>query len=159
MNDFLLHCGIGIFHTGIQVWNREFAFGGHSEAESGIFEVPPRQCPSVRYRTTLCLGRTTLSERHVDQLIHALGLTEYLGYKYSLITRNCNTFSCHLATLLGVEPKRFPCWVNRLAGLALNIKCLLPEPLLTPLSDGLPDGCVDPLLDEPQKPPRVATLQ
>lgn len=154
LNDVLVHCGIGIFHTGIQVWGREFAFGGHSESDTGIFEVPPRQCPAVRYRTTLCLGVTTLSERHVDRLIHVLGMTEYLGYRYSLISRNCNTFSGHLARLLGVDDK-FPAWVNRLACLALNVRCILPEPLLHPLYEGTPGG---PLLKEPQKPPRVATL-
>lgn len=161
MNDVLLHCGIGIFHTGLQVWGREFAFGGHSEIKSGIFEVSPRQCPSVRYRTTLTLGRTSLSEPLVMQLVHALGVTEYLGLNYSLVAKNCNTFSKHLAELLGVHTQ-FPVWVNRLAGMAVNFRCILPEPLFQPLSDSVPRTATNPtrtpMLKEPQKPPPVATL-
>lgn len=154
LNNVLVHCGMGIFHTGIQVWGREFAFGGHAEPDTGIFEVPPRECPAVRYRMTLKLGQTAVSERTFDHVINTLGMSEYLGYRYSLITRNCNTFSSHLARLLGVDSK-FPAWVNRLACLALNVRCLLPEPLLQPLYESIPGG---PLLKEPQEPPPVATL-
>lgn len=158
VNDVLMRCGLGIFHTGVEVWGREFAFGGHATADSGIFEVSPRQCPSVRYRTTLCLGRTGVCEQQVEHIVHVLGMTDYLGLHYSLISRNCNTFSAHLAALLGVDD-RFPSWVNRLAGLALNLRCILPEPLLHPVSDNVPAAAAaGPLLKEPQKPPKVATL-
>lgn len=158
VNDVLMRCGLGIFHTGVEVWGREFAYGGHATADSGIFEVSPRQCPSVRYRTTLCLGRTGVCERQVEHIVNVLGMTDYIGLHYSLISRNCNTFSAHLAALLGVDD-RFPSWVNRLAGLALNLRCILPEPLLHPLSDNVPAAAAaGPLLKEPQKPPKVATL-
>lgn len=153
LNNVLVHCGIGIFHTGIEVWGREFAFGGHPDDESGIFEAPPRQCPSVKYRTTMFLGFTRVAEKHVEEILHFLGTTEYAGNRYSLIARNCNTFSRHFAALLGVQ-ENFPHWVNRLAGIAVNIKCILPEGVDLPAAGPAPP----PLVTEPQEPPPVALL-
>lgn len=153
LNNVLVHCGIGIFHTGVQVWRREFAFGGHPDAESGIFEVPPKKCPAVRYRSSMLLGYTRVSEPDLDQLLKFLGETDYVGNRYSLISRNCNTFSHHLTGLLGVQDK-FPAWVNRLAGIAVNIRCILPEAVDQPLTDVVPT----PTIKEPQKPPPVAIL-
>lgn len=153
VNDVLFRCGMGIYHSGVQVWGREFAFGGHPDGDSGIFEVTPRACPSVKYRATIFLGITRLSEKHIDQILEYLGKTEFVGNRYSLISRNCNTFSSHFCVLLGVQDK-FPAWVNRLAGFALNVRCILPEGVDEPLSDDLPT----PTIKEPRKPPRVAIL-
>lgn len=153
MNDVLIHCGIGIFHTGVQVWGREFAFGGHPDGESGIFEVTPRECPAVRYRLSLFLGYTKLSERQIDDILDYLGRTEFVGNRYSLISRNCNTFSNQFTSLLGVHDN-FPAWVNRLACIALNVRCILPDGVDTPLAEHIPMATIK----EPQKPPPVATL-
>lgn len=156
LNNVLVHCGLGVYHSGIEVHTKEYAFGGHIENTSGIFQVAPRQCPAVRFRTCIPLGHTHLSQHQVDRLIHSLGKSDYIGCRYSLITRNCNTFAQHFAKLLGVS-ERFPSWVNRLACFALNVRCLLPEPLLLPLSDVAPSSSTA-LIQEPQKPPRVASL-
>lgn len=153
INDVLIHCGMGVFHTGVQVGTREFAFGGHPDTDSGIFQVTPRQCPSVRFRKTLHLGHTNLSPRQVDDILTYLGRTEFIGNQYSLISRNCNTFSRAFSALLGVSDK-YPAWVNRLAGIALNLRCLLPEGVDVPLAEGVPTAAIK----EPQKPPPIATL-
>lgn len=153
LNNILVHCGMGIFHTGVEVWGREFAFGGHPDDDSGIFEAPPRQCPAVRYRTSVLLGFTKVVEKDVEQILEFLGETEYVGNRYSLITRNCNTFSLHFTTLLGVQ-ENFPTWVNRLAGIAVNVKCILPEDVVAPISDSVPTA----VFKEPRKPPPVAHL-
>lgn len=153
LNNVLVHMGIGIFHTGVEIWGREFAFGGHPDADSGIFEVDPRKCPSVRYRTSICLGVTRVTEAQVDQIVDQLGSTEYIGNRYSLISRNCNSFSFAFTGLLGVQDN-FPLWVNRLAAIALNVSCLLPEGVDQPISAAVPTATIK----EPQKPPPVAML-
>lgn len=155
LNNVLVHCGLGVFHTGVQVWGREFAFGGHPDDDSGVFEVPPKKCPAVRYRSTLLLGYTKVSEPDVEELADFLGTTEYVGNRYSLISRNCNTFSQHFTRLLGVQDK-FPAWVNRLACMAVNVSCLLPEGVDEPLSDVVPSAAA---IKEPQKPPPIAYLE
>lgn len=155
LNSMLHPLGVGIFHTGVEVWGREFAFGGHIDDDSGIFEVLPRKCPAVKYRKSVCLGITKVMEKDVKEILEFLGETEYVGNRYCLISRNCNTFSRHLSQLLGVGDQ-FPNWVNRLAGIAVNIKCILPEGVDEPIGG---DDLATPLLNEPTQPPPIAVLR
>mmetsp|Transcript_832 Transcript_832/g.3165 ORF Transcript_832/g.3165 Transcript_832/m.3165 type:complete len:167 (+) Transcript_832:959-1459(+) len=36
-NQYTTHCGVGIFHTGVELFNKEFAYGGHPHDSTGIF--------------------------------------------------------------------------------------------------------------------------
>lgn len=155
LNDYLVHCGMGVFHTGIEVWGTEYAFGAHCEPESGVFEVLPRECAGVRYRLSVTLGETKLTAQEAANAADALGRTDFLGCSYSLVANNCNDFSKAFAAALGLS-NNFPAWVNRLAQLAGSMSCLLPQDIHRPIGESVPQALVP--VDEPRKPPRVASL-
>jgi hypothetical protein len=133
----------GVYHSGVEVHDEEFAFGGHEYDMSGIFVTGPRDAPGpVLYRESVILGETYMSKEEVHAEVAKMG-KEYKGNLYHLLQRNCNHFSEDLAYRLCQG--RPPSWVNRLAGLAVCLHCLLPPtwvpPLATPrMSPVLPEG-------------------
>lgn len=123
-NDLLLWCGLGIFHSGIQVHGVEFAYGGHDYEASGIFATSPKDAPGpVVFRQSVLIGETTLTAEEVQSLVQTLGQT-YKGNRYHLLQRNCNHFASDLSYQLCGQ--HAPGWVNRLANIAVALHCLLP---------------------------------
>lgn len=131
-NNLLYWCGVGIFHTGVEVHGVEYAYGGHEYDASGIFATSPKDAPGpVTFRESAVVGVTELSSEEVQQLVHNLGQA-YRGNRYHLLQRNCNHFASDLSyQLCG---RRSPPWVNRLANLAVMLHCLLPTAWVPPLS-------------------------
>jgi hypothetical protein len=133
-NSWFYWCGVGVYHSGVEVHGVEYAYGGHEYDVSGIFATNPRDAPGpVLFRESVVVGETSLTPQQVQQAVQELG-QEYKGNRYHLLQRNCNHFSDHLCVkLTGMHP---PVWVNRLAGLAVMLHCLLPvawvPPLVTP---------------------------
>ncbi|KAK9842103.1 hypothetical protein WJX81_008544 [Elliptochloris bilobata] len=143
-NSWLYHLGIGIFHSGVQIHGVEYAYGGHEYDMSGVFATAPRDAPGpVTWRESVVIGYTSLEPHEVQDVVQHLGY-EFRGNSYHLLERNCNHFSEALCEKLTGE--RTPSWVNRLAGLAVMLHCILPSAL------GLP-----PLLTTPSVKPAVVT--
>jgi len=99
----------GMFHAGVQVYGKEWCFGA-SQAGSGVAPVVPRAHPQHRYRTTVPLGCTGLSDEEVAALLRRMS-TEWQGDSYDLLHRNCLNFCNALCQELGVG--RIPGWVDR----------------------------------------------
>jgi deubiquitinase DESI2 len=123
--------GIGIFHSGIEVYGIEYAFGGHEYDAPGVFATEPRDAPGAIFRESIELGPTSLSPDQVYSLVQELGRTKYKGNAYHLLQLNCNNFANDLCMKL--TGKEAPGWINRLAGLAIAMHCLLPQGLIPPL--------------------------
>eukprot|EP01079_Euglenida_sp_SAG-EU17-18_P008893 gene8893-1595_t len=60
LNEYLEPLGIGAYHTGVEVYGREYAFGKCDAGRSGIFFKPPG-CGIPGFKQRTLLGTTSLS--------------------------------------------------------------------------------------------------
>lgn len=158
-NNFLYWLGCGVFHTGVEIFGVEYAYGGHDYEASGVFATEPKKPPGpVEFRESVIMGETDLLPQEVRQLVVNMG-KGYKGNRYHLLQMNCNHFASDLCKNL--TGKKAPAWINRLAGLAVLCHCLLPAtwvpPLKTPSKSPGFDEDEDQILRGP-RPNEHATL-
>lgn len=104
----------GAFHTGVQVYGREWSFGmTEDDRSTGITWCVPCQNRDHSFRETLSMGYTQCSPEQVMRILQSMK-HDWLGCTYNVLARNCHNFSDEFCNKLGVS--RLPDWVNELAG-------------------------------------------
>lgn len=116
-NQYSSPIGFGVFHSGTEIYGCEYAYGGHNNSHSGVFEIAPRDVSvlgeeSFKFRETIVIGYTDFDHEDVKQIVDQLG-AKFRGDKYHLLHQNCNHFTDALTKVLCGQG--IPSWVNRLA--------------------------------------------
>lgn len=103
INEYTTPIGLGVYHSGVEVYGIEYAYGGHPYPFSGIFEISPKDAEELgeqfRYRQSLPLGYTDFTEMDVRRLVSEMG-KNYRGDRYHLMNKNCNHFSSDLTQVI-----------------------------------------------------------
>lgn len=110
----------GIYHTGVEVHGREFAFGGHDAETTGVFCAKPNAIQGAKFFERVPIGHTNLNPPELRQQIAALA-TEWSGNSYDLLKRNCNHFAVDLCEDLTGESG--PRYINRCAQ-SSTVRCI-----------------------------------
>lgn len=125
-NQYSSPVGFGVFHSGVEIYGSEYAYGGHDNSHSGVFDIAPRDvsvlgADSFKFRQTILLGYTDITEEDVKQIIDQLGV-KFRGDKYHLLHQNCNHFTDALTKVSYV--KQYRQQLQRLSDTYTNYNCL-----------------------------------
>ncbi|KAK9470549.1 PPPDE putative peptidase domain-containing protein [Dipodascopsis tothii] len=119
--------GVGVYHSAVEIDDREYAYGGHDEpGVSGVYYSRPKTpLPGgLVCRLSFDHADTTYSAAEVRAIVSDLS-HEYLGTGYNLVYRNCNHFTDSLVTRLTGKPA--PAWLNRATIIGAAVPCLIPQ--------------------------------
>lgn len=99
-NQYSSPIGFGVFHSGVEIYGCEYAYGGHNDPHSGVFEIAPRDVASLgadsfKFRESIVIGRTEFEPHDVKQIVEQFGV-KFRGDKYHLLHQNCNHFTDEL---------------------------------------------------------------
>lgn len=117
LNKGLSAMGTGAFHGGVEVYGTEWSFGG-CDSGTGVFDCPPKGCDVHKYRESVDMGSTTLSEGEVTAIIERMS-DAWPGVEYDILRKNCVLFSDAFCVELGVG--HIPAWCLNLAGAGATV--------------------------------------
>lgn len=114
--------GLGVFHSGIEVFGSEYYFAGGASTGSGVLvQKPKTNAGPWKYQESIVLGDITYTSVECRDILNELR-AEFKANTYDLTGKNCNHFTSAVSKRL--LERDIPGWVNRAAGLGEALKPL-----------------------------------
>jgi len=110
VNSLLRPMGLGAFHCGVQIHDKEWSYsfvlpdsrgGCHTPTSSGVFACKPRSCPGHSFCEAVPMGYSSISEHGLWELLVKLD-REWPAMDYDLLERNCCHFCEDMCLKLGL---------------------------------------------------------
>ncbi len=117
-NRFLDKIGIGLYHSGVVIGDREWTFGLLTN-ENGIYSIPPGLFNEF-HKTTLIVGQIDINDFDLACIMNKFS-QQFLSSEYEIILNNCNDFTkvfCKEICNYDV-----PNWINRAAKIGSLFYC------------------------------------
>jgi hypothetical protein len=118
INSYLWNIGLGIYHSGIEIDEYEYSFGGIR----GIYITKPKSLIPLRER--LLLGTTNKSINEINRIIEYLK-HEFYPDNYHLTKNNCNHFTNTFSLI--ILDKEIPGYINRLPYFCSCLSCFIAK--------------------------------
>lgn len=108
----------GLYHVGVEVCGVEWSYG-YCDKGSGVFAVAPTECSLGPLKESAYLGSTNLCVSEIIHILHDMR-TVWIGEDYSILNRNCVTFSREFLTLLSPTLK-LPKYVTAMVDIGVSV--------------------------------------
>ena len=118
-NEYLIHVGLGFYHSGVEIHGVEYTF-----SNGGVQRHAPRAAQAP-FRVPVRMGTIKMSSTDVDRVVSDLSSTSFRPGTYDLRSKNCNHFAEALCVALLQESP--PGWINRVACIGNYCDCLFPK--------------------------------
>jgi len=123
-NNFVRSCGCAMYHSGVEVYGLEVAYGGRDSDRSGVYLTNPREGCDQPYAQTLEVGRTEKTWNKVISLLMDIK-DLYRANEYDILWWNCHDFTQELVKIL-IPGWTAPKWLNRLASVGQVLDTCIP---------------------------------
>ena len=92
VNQVLFYTGLGVYHSGVEIYGNEWAFGGHPYPESGIYTmVKPRDLKSLssidgvfEFQESLRIGYTSYPFEQIRLMVISVKVKFTVSIKLKL---------------------------------------------------------------------------
>lgn len=122
VNYFFQTFGLGIFHTGVEVCDREYSFGSTDRDYSGVIAIRPGSL-GFELKEKLFLGNTLYSGDEIRYLGYLISYI-WRGLTYDPFSKNCNNFTKFFAECLVKHSVNYPNYINRFTNFRTLFRCL-----------------------------------
>ena len=114
-NSMLRSVGLGVYHTGVQIKDKEYSF-----SNNGIAKTSPKLPEFGTFREQIRIGSFDKGMEYANTIIGSFATGEFKLGTYDTISKNCNHFS--KAFCISLTGTGIPAWINRVADIGSSIR-------------------------------------